>query len=83
VDPQRGRAHHGRPNANLAFVRLFEANDTAQGRGLTAATGSQDSEEFTFMNVQGELINGPLAFESLGNAIQKELHLLFSLTPIG
>ena len=66
---------------HVALVRLLEAADDAQDRGLAAAGGTQQGEEFVVVDVQTDVLQHRLAaVEGLGDVFELD-DLLHGMTP--
>ena len=66
---------------HVALVRLLEAADDAQDRGLAAAGGAQQGEEFVVVDVQADVLQHRLAaVEGLGDVFEFD-DLLHGMTP--
>ena len=57
---------------HMARVRRFEARKQTQQRGLPAAGGPEQREEFSFVNIERKAIHGGEIAEALGDPIEAD-----------
>ena len=55
---------------DAAFARLLEARQHAQQRGLAAARGAEQREEFAFVDVERQPLDGDNAAEALAHRLE-------------
>src|SRR5829696_1816974 len=63
------------PDMDLALLRLLEAGDEAQGRGLAAAGRSQQREEHAPRDVEREVTHRHCAAEAFGDALETHVRV--------
>jgi hypothetical protein len=78
VTPVRGRAHRvGSADQDLALVRLLEAGDQPQRRGLAAARRPQERQELALADLQVDGVDCRESAEALRHGTQ--LHVAGSV----